>query len=783
MDPGDKTEMIFDLLIKGSDDVDKYHNLPKAYEHYETARELAEDIYGKNSKICSIINLFDYIKEKNSGDYRAAVLKLADAGELLEKFEEQDVTDEFTKWIYSEKEGLLENTMVQTFQMFQALDVEFSIEKMIYNLLLSKNDEETFINMAFADPLGLPHRFHYMTGRLRNHKFSDLELLYEAAQIQSDLEKLQEADVDNTSIEDVRSFVEKLIGFADKNSRLYEQYGMSEDMSRFLDDSKKNLSYDFARGLAAFGETDFLELFLGKIKIENIENIDEKVKIMLAKCWLNYMKGEKAEAEKILDDIMEIMAYITAQVLFMKNEQQKLEFLKDLSYITRRFAYMCYEIHGAEEAYTAVSQTRNLSYDRFMIQLDTSCHKKKAFRMLELQQMEKEGADVSVEKESLIEYLEEVSGGLMIDPAKVCQKLTDSQAVLEFTIMTDISDNDYYYVFVVTSRDIQAVQLGRCEELDALLDDIMQYITDYSASRYSSVQMKELPSYYQLYQQAVSVIGEVIPRRVHSLYLAAAGNFIQIPFGMLPSFHWYDAFMEDEYNIIYINSGKELLQPIKTRKNSSALVVGNPDFEGTYPVLPSSEREVKAIADILNADPFTGKAAVADCLKKNAGIIHISTHSYEENEDLGLSGLVFAGGEKLSVQKISQMDLSQTNLVVLSVCGVKEAKGVYSEIGPGIRRAFINAGVRHIIINLWKTDDQAAELLMKCFYRLYIQEGMKPEEALMRARHFLRTSTAEELRNSMYFDKSADSVLNVMKADEIPYAHPYYWAGFIMNGI
>lgn len=783
MEQRDKTEIIFDLLIKGSDYLDNYFNLPKACEYFERARELAEEIYGKNSKICSIINLFDYIHEKSSDDYRAAVLKLADAGELLERFEKQDVTDEFTKWIYTEKESLLENVAMQTFQLFEALGADFSLDNLFHNLLLSKNDEESLINRAFADPLGLPHRFHYMIGRLNNNVSADPQMLYDLAQIQSDFKKINEMDAANASIEEVKNCVQKLISFADKNSRLYEKYGMAGEMSRFLDNAKKDISYNFARGMAILGETDYLDTFLRNIKVDDIDNIDEEIKIMLAKCWLNYNKGEKAEAEKILDDIMGILVHIIGQVLFLKNEKQKLRFLGDLSYITRRFADMCYKIRGAEAAYTAVSQTRNLSYDRSLIQLDTSAHRKKAFRWLELEQMEKEGADVSAEKESLMEYLQKASGELMVNITKVYQKLTDSQAILEFTVMTDISDTSYYYVFVVTSKDIQAVQLGECEELDVLLDNIVQYITDYSASRYSSMQIKELPAYYQLYQQAVSVIGEVIPRKIHSLYLAAAGNFIQIPFGMLPAFHWYDAFMEDEYSIIYINSGKEILQPVKTKNNSSALVIGNPDFEGTYPVLPFSEREVKAVADILNVSPITGKEAVADCLKNPAGIIHISTHSYEENEDLGQSGLVFAGGEKLSVQKISQMDLSETNLVVLSVCGVKEAKGVYSEIGPGIRRAFINANARHILINLWKTDDQAAELLMRYFYRQYIQKGMKPEESLRRARHFLRTSTAGELRNSLYFDKTADSVLASMKEDEIPYAHPYYWAGFIMIGI
>lgn len=248
--------------------------------------------------------------------------------------------------------------------------------------------------------------------------------------------------------------------------------------------------------------------------------------------------------------------------------------------------------------------------------------------------------------------------------------------------------------------------------------------------------------------------------------------------------------MEDEYQIFYINSGKEILHTIKTERNHGAIVIGDIDFEGRYPQLPASSREVKAVADMLKVTPITGKNATSDCLNNPTGIFHISTHSnksdnyLESNKDpMDQIGLVFAGGEFFTIKKISQLNLSGTNLVVLSVCGIMETEGVYSDIGLGIRRAFINAGVRFIILNLWKTDDYATELLMKCFYDYYINKSTGIEESLKKAKHFLRVSTISDIKKSSYYDRNIDSVVNLMNDEEKPYIHPYYWAGFILVGI
>jgi len=100
---------------------------------------------------------------------------------------------------------------------------------------------------------------------------------------------------------------------------------------------------------------------------------------------------------------------------------------------------------------------------------------------------------------------------------------------------------------------------------------------------------------------------------------------------------------------------------------------------------------------------------------------------YKASEDPMLrSGLLLAGAKNywgksnpnntiedgiLTASEISNLDLSACQLVVLSACetGLGEVKG--SEGVFGLQRAFKMAGVKNIIMSLWKVPDaQTAEL-------------------------------------------------------------------------
>jgi len=187
----------------------------------------------------------------------------------------------------------------------------------------------------------------------------------------------------------------------------------------------------------------------------------------------------------------------------------------------------------------------------------------------------------------------------------------------------------------------------------------------------------------------------------------------------------------------------------------------------TWEYLPGTEKEIKGLHTILrsNGKSFnTLKGSNASEAKFNAlsgnspSILHIATHGfffenlnvdtqfendlskedqYRLAEDpLLRSGLVLAGanyawknGSKpeeeeedgiLNAMEISNLDLSNTNMVVLSACetglgDIDGSEGVY-----GLQRAFKMAGVDIIVMSLWKVPDAETAEFMNAFYENWL---------------------------------------------------------------
>ncbi len=216
-------------------------------------------------------------------------------------------------------------------------------------------------------------------------------------------------------------------------------------------------------------------------------------------------------------------------------------------------------------------------------------------------------------------------------------------------------------------------------------------------------------------------------------------------------------------------------------------------LDADWPYLPGTEREVKAIADLmtekgLDFKIWTGSAATEDRFlhisddEFSPDLIHLATHGFFFKDQASgtagpgagmsmtenpmfRSGLVMAGanheemttleeGEDgiLTAYEISELDLSHTETVVLSACETGLGEVLVGEGVYGLQRAFKIAGVQNLIISLWQVSDRNTKLFMETFYGIWLRDGKDISDAFRQAQLEMR-----------------DRFLS-----------PYQWAGFVL---
>lgn len=159
---------------------------------------------------------------------------------------------------------------------------------------------------------------------------------------------------------------------------------------------------------------------------------------------------------------------------------------------------------------------------------------------------------------------------------------------------------------------------------------------------------------------------------------------------------------------------------------------------------------------------------------------------------------------KVTVEEIVEQWELDADLVVLSACETALGQQAGGEGFIGFAQALLTAGVRSVVVSLWKVDDTATALLMDRFYGNLLgqtdglDKPMPKAEALSEAKRWLRelpSAEAAKLVTKMAADVERGKG-RVSRVDpnatlpkpastpgrEKPYEHPYYWAAFILIG-
>lgn len=284
-------------------------------------------------------------------------------------------------------------------------------------------------------------------------------------------------------------------------------------------------------------------------------------------------------------------------------------------------------------------------------------------------------------------------------------------------------------------------------------------------------------------------------------YLGAGRDVLRFKFGSIRQPNMPVVAADPDFDLRRVEvaaKAKAIIANTSPGRQSRDIDRGNLQFSR----LPATRIEGERVASMLGAKLWLGETALDARLKecKSPRILHLATHGFfleDQKHNLekqyrgfgGLdsiakpgreleasrlenpllrSGLALAGVNTwlmqgqvpaeaedglLTAEDVSGLDLLDTELVVLSACEtglgeVRIGEGVF-----GLRRAFVLAGARTLVMSLWKVPDEQTQELMEDFYRR-ILSGQPRAGALREAQLMMK----------------------------VKYPDPIYWGAFICQG-
>jgi CHAT domain-containing protein/tetratricopeptide (TPR) repeat protein len=210
-------------------------------------------------------------------------------------------------------------------------------------------------------------------------------------------------------------------------------------------------------------------------------------------------------------------------------------------------------------------------------------------------------------------------------------------------------------------------------------------------------------------------------------------------------------------------------------------VVNDPKVKGAIGVLQGT---------ILLNDQFTEKG-MENLLGGQHAVIHIASHFVFKPGDDSQSYLLLSGkdeggtGFHLTVADFrdnQQLALDDTDLLTLSACetGMSGSAANGREI-DGLGTTAQLKGAKAVISSLWEVDDASTGQLMGDFYKRWVEGAGKVTkvEALRQAQLDLLLGNAKTQGDGSDRGASRSKPASPAPAG---YAHPYYWAPFVLMG-
>ncbi|MCG8588561.1 MAG: CHAT domain-containing protein, partial [Proteobacteria bacterium] len=360
---------------------------------------------------------------------------------------------------------------------------------------------------------------------------------------------------------------------------------------------------------------------------------------------------------------------------------------------------------------------------------------------------------------------------------------------------------------------VQRVELGAAAPIEAAADRFGRAMRDQASDAVAA--RRELAEL--LLAPLQPVLGDT--RR---WLVVPDGPLWGVPFGALPDPQAPEAYLLERVTLGYWTSLYELAEAVGTPQRPGferALLFGAPEFgsgDGAlvltasgpcalppFEPLPATERELSELSALLGSDRVVRgaeatKAGLQQALAARPPIVHLATHAYfaglggcetqatsawsdggrrSAANPLLLSGIVLAGANASTSQVVAEdvpgiltafevagLDLSGSQLVVMSACDTGTGLHQRGQEVQGLRWGLRAAGARALVTSLWRSNDAATRVLMRAFYTALRADDL-PGDLL---------GGAEALRRAQLERVARERRLGVRK--------PLHWANFVFSG-
>ena len=276
----------------------------------------------------------------------------------------------------------------------------------------------------------------------------------------------------------------------------------------------------------------------------------------------------------------------------------------------------------------------------------------------------------------------------------------------------------------------------------------------------------------------------------------------------MAALHDGENYIVEKYrNTIFNTASKGRLNE-ETKKDWTVLGLGvseaREESGKTFPKIAGTKRELDSIvaenekdAGILSGtvifdEKFTDEAMEDALLFDKNPVVHIASHFSFDPSDTEMSFLLLGKG-KLTVGEMTAKStlFANVDLLTLSACDTAMGKSGTGKEAEGFAYVAQSLGAKSVLASLWQVADTGTDELMIRFYKFrkenpQLSKGEAFRQAqlvMLGGRDLMANSETAGNRSGVFGANEQKSDLPKFKKDDKkPFAHPHYWAAFVLIG-